>query len=179
MTLPNDCRLVVCDSKRAQECLDMCKAILADIAAKNPSWYLIDETDDEYRALFSSPECFALGIEAPDGTLAGCGVASYRAEELERFRPYVPAEDFAVPGRVGYVEFIQVALGRRGYGFQRVFFQELEKILVDRGAKYLTSVVSPDNKYSLANFHKEGYREVGRYIHQRTGYPRLIMIKNV
>ncbi|MBR5757453.1 MAG: GNAT family N-acetyltransferase [Thermoguttaceae bacterium] len=179
MTLPNDCRLVVCDSKRAQECLDMCKAILADVAATNPSWYLIDETDDEYRALFSNPECFALGIEAPDGTLAGCGAASYRAEELERFRPYVPAEDFAVPGRVGYVEFIQVALGCRGCGFQRVLFQELEKILVDRGAKYLTSVVSPDNKYSLANFHKEGYREVGRYVHQRTGYPRLIMIKNV
>ena len=179
MTLPNDCRLVVCDAKRAQECLDMCKAILADIADKTPSLYLIDETDDEYRALFSSPECFALGIEAPDGTLAGCGVASYRAAELERFRAFIPEEDFSVPRRVGYVEFIQVALGYRGRGFQRVFFQELEKILVERVAKYLTSVVSPDNKHSLANFHSEGYREVGRYIHRRTGYPRLIMIKNV
>ena len=154
-------------------------AILANIAATNPSWYVIEETDDEFRDFFLSPEFVSLGIEAPNGELAGCGVASYRRSELELFRSYISPQEFAIPGRVAYIELIQVALGYRGFGFQRVFFSELESILASNGARVLTSVVSPDNKYSLANFRRMGYEFVGEIILQKSGYRRLLAVKKI
>ncbi len=177
--VPEGFQLIACGPERAQDAIDMRDAILADIAQTNPGWYIIDETDDEFRDFFVSPECVALGIVASDGTLAGVGVASFRPAELERFRPYIAPEEFAKPRNVGYVELIQIALGFRGHGFQRLLFAELEAWLKENGATLSTSIVSPDNRYSLANFAKMGYRRVGEFTHKGTGYPRLNMIKRL
>ena len=177
-TVPDGFRVGLCGPDRAEAAMAMRDAILAEIADTTPSWYIIDETDDEFRAFFTLPECVAIGIDAPNGDLAAIGVGSFREAELERFRAYIPVEEFSKPRNVGYVELIQVASGYRGLGFQRLLFTEIERVLRDKGARWLTGIVSPDNKYSLANFQRMGYRRVGDFIHARTGFARLNMIKD-
>lgn len=63
---------------------------------------------------------------------------------------------------------IQVKEKYRGFGIQRFFLDETERLAKERGAEYMLATVSPENKYSLRHFIDMGYeiyknREINAY----------------
>ena len=178
--LPAGFRMIRCDVARGEEALKMGRDIIKRLnEIGKPTYYVVDETDEEFVDYFRDPESVPLGIVDASGTLAAVGLGSFRRAAIKKFAPFIPEDARAIPRAVAYVEFIQVAEPYRGLGFQLTLFRELETRLVASGARYLTGTVSPDNQYSLNNFLKSGYREEGRYIMEPFHFPRLLMVKRV
>lgn len=163
----------------ARRSFEMRESILRDIrGTERECWYICDETEEEFYAFFSDAESTPIGALASDGAFAAIGVGSYRKVELERFRAHLP-EGVIESRKAAYIELIQVDSRFRGRGLQRRLFQEFERRYVEQGVEFLTAIVSPHNYPSLNNFLKEGYKEVGRFVHRETGFERLLMLKRV
>lgn len=168
--------LIACDASHADDALDMLKSIRDELVRLGrEQFYCMEESDDEFRAFYSDPAYVTLGaICKATGELAATGAGSFNQQEAELFAPLLPEP---VPcDAIGYVEFIQVSAKHRGAGLQTSLFEAIEEGLIASGAKYLVGLVSPLNEYSLNNFHKAGYDEVGTTT-LSNGFPRLLMAK--
>ena len=156
---PSGFQLIRCDASDGPVALQMGRQILEELA---------------------TPEFYPLGVLDPTNALVAVGVASHRQEPIQKYLPFIPAEDVQASSKsVGYIEFIQVAANSRGRGFQRLLFAELEKWLRAQGTLYATGSVSQENQYSLNNFKSQGYREAGRYVVKDLNYPRILMVKKL
>lgn len=178
---PSGFQLIRCDASDGHVALQMGRQILEELAKEGKAaHYIIDETDEEFFDFFRKPEFYPLGVLDPNNALVAVGVASHRQEPIQKYLPFIPAEDVQASSKsVGYIEFIQVAANSRGRGFQRLLFAELEKWLRAQGTLYATGSVSPENQYSLNNFKSQGYREAGRYVVKDLNYPRILMVKKL
>ncbi|MBP5622409.1 MAG: GNAT family N-acetyltransferase [Thermoguttaceae bacterium] len=139
---------------------------------------LARESAEEFRAFFDDDESRALVLRTPTGELVGFGIATYRGESLQKFRPLIPDFDASLHNVV-YIKLIQIAPKFRGHGLQRLFFRELEAWALEQGASYATGTVSPENVPSVENFLRCGYKEAERFVHDPTGYERIRMIKKI
>ncbi len=178
--LPENYVLTLCDNEAAaQRSFEMREEILRSIKdTERECWYICDETEQEFYEFFSVPGYLPLGVYDEKGALAAVGVGSYRDVELDMFREVLP-EGIVEARQAAYVELIQVDFNYRGKGLQQLLFQELERRYLEQGFKWLTGIVSPHNWPSRNNFIREGYQEVGNFIHERTGFERLLMIKKI
>ncbi len=163
----------------ATDCLRLRTDTTAELERRGtPQLCLAQESPEEFRAFFDDDESRVLVLRTPTGELVGFGIATYRGESLQNFRPLIPDFDES-PRNVVYIKLIQVAPAFRGRGLQRFFFSELESWARKQGASYATGTVSPDNIPSVKNFLSRGYREAERFKHEPTGYDRIRMIKKI
>ncbi len=78
--------------------------------------------------------------------------------------------------KVAHLESIVVDEEYRGNGLQDKMIKRAEEIIVERGYTYLMATVSPDNKHSLANFERNGYK-VMQVKEKYGGMMRAILLK--
>ena len=183
-TVSSEYRLALLDASYAEESRKMRDEIMAELRAVNQSQaYIVDETDEEFDAFFSSSDSYPLGVLTSDGELAAVGIGSYRKNAIDALLARL--SESSVPSdwrQIGYIELVQVRKEHRGHGFQRMFFNELEAIFranKNHEVSRLMGIVSPDNEHSLANFQKCGYKIALQFTHPITGYERLIMVKEL
>ena len=129
-------------------------------------WELRDSIDNDY----------CCGLFDGDKLAAFC-VAVFNRETT---RNYCALTDEPV-SFTKYFSFdsIQVAEKYRGFGIQRFFLNETEKIAKAHGAEYMLATVSPDNFHSLNSFMQMGYeiyknKEISAY-----NSTRYLMIKKL
>ena len=170
-------RLTLGTPDDARDCLKLRTDVTAELERRGtPQLCLAQESPAEFGAFFDDDESRVLVLRTPAGELVGFGIATYRGESLQKFRPLIPDFD-AFSHNVVYIKLIQVAPTFRGRGLQRLFFDELESWALEQGSSYAVGTVSPDNIPSVKSFLRCGYREAERFNHEPTGYERIRMIK--
>ena len=181
VSLPSTLKLVECGPADADDALALTRKILAELAGEGKSgWYNLNVPDNVFRDYYEAGDCTLLAVEDADGRRVAYAAGHFREAKTRLFLDQLRE----LEGRdvnladVGYAFFIEVAKDARGQGLQLFLFQELERRLVDRGARYLTGLVSPENTPSLTNFRRAGYAEYGRIL-LTSGFPRLLMIKKI
>lgn len=91
-----------------------------------------------------------------NGKLAGVFIA--RTKELgEENIGYDLKFDEEQRKQVAHMEIAMVREEYRGHGLQRKMMEEAERILKDKGFRYLLGTVHPDNKASVNSFLKLNY----------------------
>ncbi|AZS14675.1 GNAT family N-acetyltransferase [Paenibacillus lutimineralis] len=99
--------------------------------------------------------------------LAGYAILSLRSEDSldELFEKYNVITDRAW-GHVGILQNCVIRDIYRGQGFQLELLKKREQVIRNFGYKAIFTSVHMENKYSINNLIKSGYRQIGRHISQ-------------
>ena len=129
-------------------------------------WEILDSVENDYCCgLFDGDElvAFCVTVFNRQTNRNYC----YLTEEPENYYKYFSFDS------------IQVKSEYRGFGIQRYFLNETQRIAKEQGAGAILATVAPDNTYSLNTFEKSGYKiyknkEIAAY-----NSIRYLMIKEI
>lgn len=139
---------------------------------EDKSLFFCDDLDYVQRHIES--EGFAIKVEQ-DGKLVASLIVRFPMDDEDNLGNDVGISELH---KVAHLESIVVDEECRGNGLQDKMIKCAEEIIRESGYTYLMATVSPDNKYSLDNFERNGY-EVMKIKEKYGGMMRAILLKNV
>lgn len=140
---------------------------------EHPDWFCIDDGEFLYRHV--SCEGFILKAEV-SGEIAGFLVVRCPADAKDNLGKYLKLSE-EEKTLVAHMESAAVKDVYRGRGIQNKLMAEGERLLWEKGYRYLMGTAHPDNKYSVNNFLKLGYEIAAKDL-KYGGLPRYVFCKS-
>lgn len=139
--------------------LDQVMELLEEIQKKMeyPEWFAVDDREFMQERFADNGEGFAVIAQTEDGTVAGCFLVDIPAED-ERNMGYDLGYTKEQRAFTAHMDMAVVSPSFRGYHLQDLMMEKCEEELKERGFVYLMATVHPDNRYSLQNVIKRGYK---------------------
>lgn len=139
---------------------------------KHKDWFCIDDISFLYRHV--SDEGFILKAEVCRET-AGFLTVRYPGGAEDNLGSYLnlPENEKCL---VAHMESAAVKDVFRGRGIQKKLMAEAERILWQKGYRYLMGTAHPENKYSVNNFLKLGYEIISQDL-KYGGLPRYVFCR--
>lgn len=162
--------LCLADMSDAEKIYELMKSIYEGLEDK--SLFFCDDLDYVKEHICESG--FAVKVEC-EGVIVASIITRFPNECEDNLGRDIGLKDCKLC-KVAHLESIVVDEKYRGFGLQDKLIKYAEKLVYEKGYKYVMATVSPDNTYSLNNFKKNGF-EVVCVKEKYGGLIRAVLVK--
>lgn len=144
--------------------------------APDPGWYCTD-SEDYIREHIVNPDAGIVFKAVEQDCLAAFFIIHFPGNTPDSLGRYMNLDPQALSG-VAHMDSLAVRPGYRGRGLQYQLMSHGEQYLSTTSYCHLMGTVHPDNRYSLGNFLKLGYR-IAATTQKYGGLPRHVLYKSL
>ena len=144
--------------------------------APDPGWYCTD-SEEYIRSHIVNPDAGIVFKAVEHDCLAAFFIIHFPGNTPDSLGHYMNLDPEALD-RVAHMDSLAVRPGFRGRGLQYQLMASAEQYLMTTSYCHLMGTVHPDNRYSLGNFLKLGYRIVTT-TKKYGGLPRHVLYKSI